>query len=277
MARPIKNGVKRFYLRTDLSSTPVYRELCATVGISGIGTLIVILSKIYAQGYELKVTDEFVNDIAVLVGKKKEQIKALIKRAVRLGIFDQKPYEDEAILTSEEIVKCYKRESNAYRTGLLAVLGIYATKTVNKQNDDVEKELTDLRDLASYVEHPADPTLKQLREDNKEIYAEVSSAYKEILGRYLPVPRVLTATRRTAIVSINTELNKVGMTWKEYFEKVRASPFLTGQNNRGWRANFDWLLGKKNLYKVIDGVFDRPGTRIDNKYVARKEEYEQWL
>ena len=42
----------------------------------------------------------------------------------------------------------------------------------------------------------------------------------------------------------------------EAFKKVAASSFLTGDNDRGWRADFDWILNENNLVKILEGKYD---------------------
>ncbi len=39
-------------------------------------------------------------------------------------------------------------------------------------------------------------------------------------------------------------------------EKVKQSPFLLGQNNRGWVITFDWFLKPTNFQKVMEGQYD---------------------
>jgi len=43
--------------------------------------------------------------------------------------------------------------------------------------------------------------------------------------------------------------------WEEFFASVKNSAFLTGQNNRGWRANLRWLLKKQNFEKVLNNEY----------------------
>lgn len=46
----------------------------------------------------------------------------------------------------------------------------------------------------------------------------------------------------------------------EFTEAISAigrSPFLRGENGRGWRADFDWMLEPKNFTKLTEGTFDR--------------------
>jgi len=49
--------------------------------------------------------------------------------------------------------------------------------------------------------------------------------------------------------------------WAEALTKVRDSPFLRGDNDRGWRADFDFLLQESSFTKLLEGkytVMDRP-------------------
>ena len=43
--------------------------------------------------------------------------------------------------------------------------------------------------------------------------------------------------------------------WQKYFEYVRESAFLTGNGDRGWKANLEWLVKKRNLVNVIEGEY----------------------
>jgi hypothetical protein len=50
--------------------------------------------------------------------------------------------------------------------------------------------------------------------------------------------------------------------WGPVFERINASPFCRGINDRGWRADFDFALKPGTAAKVMEGKYDpRPGTR----------------
>lgn len=54
---------------------------------------------------------------------------------------------------------------------------------------------------------------------------------------------------------------------KVVFQKAEASSFLKGENNRKWKANFDWLINETNFAKVLDGNYDDKrgnGANTDN-------------
>ena len=42
-------------------------------------------------------------------------------------------------------------------------------------------------------------------------------------------------------------------------ENVRQSPFLNGDNKRGWEVTFDWFLRPNNFPKVLDGNYNAGG------------------
>jgi hypothetical protein len=44
---------------------------------------------------------------------------------------------------------------------------------------------------------------------------------------------------------------------REALKKITESPFLSGDNDRGWRADFDWLISNDtNLVKILEGKYD---------------------
>lgn len=48
-------------------------------------------------------------------------------------------------------------------------------------------------------------------------------------------------------------------------ERLRASRFCRGQGERGWKANFDWLLGEGNLAKVLNGGWGTGTDRFEDQ------------
>ncbi len=44
--------------------------------------------------------------------------------------------------------------------------------------------------------------------------------------------------------------------WVEIIERIAKSKFCCGENERGWRATFDWLLQPETALKVLEGKYD---------------------
>jgi DNA-binding transcriptional MocR family regulator len=69
----------------------------------------------------------------------------------------------------------------------------------------------------------------------------------------LPVARSLPPGRRK---SINARFREHGAdTWATVLENIRASDFLQGKNDRGWRPNLDWIIKPENYAKVLEGNY----------------------
>ena len=99
-------------------------------------------------------------------------------------------------------------------------------------------------------------------EEDKANKTKISKA-QQVVDRYNAIctnlPRVvrLTDKRRRAVRLIHDK----GYTPEqldEVFRKSQASSFCTGQNDRHWKADFDWLLNESNLVKVLEGKYDNP-------------------
>lgn len=44
--------------------------------------------------------------------------------------------------------------------------------------------------------------------------------------------------------------------WKAFFKYISQSDFLMGRK-KDWKANFEWIITKKNFYKIIEGNYHR--------------------
>ena len=64
----------------------------------------------------------------------------------------------------------------------------------------------------------------------------------------------MTPQRRRSIATRMREHGPEG--WQIALDRVAASRFLQGENDRGWRITLDWLISPKNFEKVVDGSYD---------------------
>ncbi|CAI0728119.1 helix-turn-helix domain-containing protein [Serratia grimesii] len=84
-------------------------------------------------------------------------------------------------------------------------------------------------------------------------YQDVADAYNEILGDRLPKVQELNEKRKRQIKRLLGELHEPTLdAVKAYFETFgdAAGPFYFGDNNRSWRAGFDYLLRSDVLVKT---------------------------
>ena len=73
------------------------------------------------------------------------------------------------------------------------------------------------------------------------------------------LPKVLriSKSRREKIKARLEEMNHEVEMLEKLFKKIEKTPFLKGENKRGWVANFDWVFeNDKNWIKVLEGNYD---------------------
>lgn len=58
----------------------------------------------------------------------------------------------------------------------------------------------------------------------------------------------------------------------EAVAKISESRFCLGENDRGWKADFDWFLKPGTIEKVIEGKYDNPA-----RTVSRRKEPESFI
>ena len=70
-----------------------------------------------------------------------------------------------------------------------------------------------------------------------------------------PQVQMFNADRRTAL---SQRISDTGgqAEWCEAIDRAARSPLLTGNNDRGWKADFDWLAKPKNFTKLMEGNYD---------------------
>jgi hypothetical protein len=44
--------------------------------------------------------------------------------------------------------------------------------------------------------------------------------------------------------------------WQRAMDALERSAFCRGENDRGWRADFDFLLQPKSFTKLLEGAYD---------------------
>jgi len=77
--------------------------------------------------------------------------------------------------------------------------------------------------------------------------------------------RSITGNRKTQTAA---RFNEYGLSgFFDLFEKVTASIFLCGGGERGWKADYDWLITPANMQKVLEGKYDNDQCNIPASHV----------
>lgn len=84
-------------------------------------------------------------------------------------------------------------------------------------------------------------------------YQQVIDLYNASCGT-MPKVTKLTDKRKRSIKACIAQ----GYTVEDLgnaFQKAAQTPFLTGENERSWRANFDFIIKPDNLLKILEGNY----------------------
>lgn len=118
-------------------------------------------------------------------------------------------------------------------------------------NDELNSSTqTHIQDIPPNGGSPNPPSRRDVAEEMLEVW-------KTELGGVLSVPSKLTTDRITLANSrFRQEFHENLDEWRAYCQAIRSKPFLIGDNNRHWRADFDWALKQKSALGVLEGKYD---------------------
>jgi len=88
------------------------------------------------------------------------------------------------------------------------------------------------------------------------------------------LPKVIKVTdkRKRLIVSREKEYSKDDL--KKVIDLTAESAFLNGDNDRGWTANFDWIMEKRNFIKILEQTYKNKTNGKTKRNITR-EQFEQ--
>jgi len=116
------------------------------------------------------------------------------------------------------------------------------------------------RDVADEPADEAEPDLIKLDRADAvpvETLKAMASIWRDVCGDVLPVPRGLDKGRQAALRRrFSDTFGRSLDQWRDFCQRVRGSPFLTGENSSGWRADLDFMLKPKNANKLLEGGYD---------------------
>jgi hypothetical protein len=82
----------------------------------------------------------------------------------------------------------------------------------------------------------------------------VVEVWNDIAAKHgLPAVKKITPERRKKLRTFIRRHSIDDIT--EAISAIPRSPFLLGQNDRGWQATFDWFLEPRNLTKLTEGTY----------------------
>lgn len=198
----------------------------------------------------------FPDDIAAALDIETEHVETIMKHMIGkvmdakgalTGWEKRQPKREDK--TSTDRVRAW-REKQAKQTEREC----NATKRPDTDTDtDTEIESTDPK---GSLAPGAAPSLSEAR----DLYNETAKA----VG--LPRCQMLTKARKSHLRQRLIECGGIEG-WKAALAKVRDSPFCRGDNDKGWRADLDFLVQPKSFTKLMEGAYDhRNGAQRNGKH-----------
>jgi hypothetical protein len=121
-----------------------------------------------------------------------------------------------------------------------------------KQIEREEEERDDEADHVGFW-----PELSKEESPKKDIIAPIFEKWATMEG----VPRITTITEsRKKLAYARMKEPFFRENWIAGMEAIRQSPFLTGKNDRGWKADIDWFLRPDSLPKILEGKYETQKT-----------------
>lgn len=93
----------------------------------------------------------------------------------------------------------------------------------------------------------------------KITYSMIQDAYNEICSPTFPACAVMNDKRKRQIKAMgniqfmgNKPFASGIQVWRQYFEDCLTNPHWRGENDRGWKADFDFVTNTRNAIKLME-------------------------
>jgi hypothetical protein len=254
MARPIKQGLDYFPLDVDLDEKVELIE--AKHGIAGFGILIKLFQKIYKEGYFLEVTEESLLLFSKRISVNINDINAVINDCLRYQIMDERLFKEYKILTSVGIQKRYLTAVD--RRKEIELIQEYILVNINGINANINWINTCSGTQSKVKESKVkESKVKESKEDEPPQKTIID--YQFIVDNYhtmCPKMNKVEVINDTRKGYMNARVGEFGI--EKVISVIRMageSDFLNGNNDKAWKADFEWIMRPTNFIKVMEGKY----------------------
>lgn len=174
-----------------------------------------------------------------------------IKKLVGLG---KKP--SDFLMEKFPIGNCGKRKNERLEKEREKQLAFRESRAENAKKRWNKESTSNARASRSTCKKDALQSSSSSSEKNRDAGAsqEVVDLWNSIT--ILPSVRAVTTKRKTAIAS-RLKDGFFRDNWKSAMIQIPQQPFLLGENNRGWKADFDWFLQPDTVAKITEGKYSQ--------------------
>ena len=149
-----------------------------------------------------------------------------------------------------EIAKFREKSEKASNAGKAS-----AQRRLNERSTDVQP--TNNQEPITNNQEPKEISCKQDKSSPDELTVEdVVEAWNDLADQCgLAKVLKLNDTRRKQVKARIREYNTED--WSKAMGAIYRSKFLRGENDRGWKADFNFLLNPNKFIKLLEGSYDR--------------------
>jgi hypothetical protein len=123
-------------------------------------------------------------------------------------------------------------------------------KIIKKEGVQGEKEKSEKREFKTWCE---------------SIIAQWNEFAEKV--ELVKVSDVISGSKRER--SLKARFKEKGFDFSKILQKIAQSDFLLGNNKKGWRITFDWLICPSNYVKVLEGNYDTTSVPKDTVRASR--------
>lgn len=292
MARPNKTGLSYFPMDIDLFQDIRIRKLIKYQGGKAVTVYALLLCLIYQRGYYMRWDEELPFIISEQTGFEEAYILEVIRSCMALGLLSKELYDNERIITSKGIQKRYqsickllKRRSDITEYSLIdgekEPIISEETRVISEETKVISEETAlnsvkmpqkEKENKKKEISTGVDTKKGKLSLPKTEIidFTALCDYYNKLFIGKIPVVVKLTEKRKSSVRARATEHGKEAI--MQVFQKVLHSPFLLGDNDRGWKCDFDWIFNPNNFVKILEGNYDGESNGSNrNAYTSKQE------
>lgn len=252
MARPNKEGLEYFSLDTDIANDDKIKLIKAKHGLTGFAIVILLLTKIYKEGYYYHWSEDeqylFADDARVDLNT----VTTIVNDCITRGFFSQELYQKYGILTSRGIQKrflqaCTRRKkltlvreyfiADDHLEVLQKVIVTFKYINVCNNSDKLELALTEIPQIEIEIEKEKEIEIETETKENRACANEV------VVDNLYPLGN---AAEETAVTMVGGgHALELSAEFKSFWQ---AYPRKAGQD-RAWEA---WEIILSEGYRAID-------------------------
>jgi hypothetical protein len=293
MARSKKKGLDYFPFDVDFFSDIKVRKLIRHQGGKAVAVYACLLCEIYRNGYYIGRDNELAFILSEILGYNETYIQNVINDLLALGLIDRDMYNENNILTSVGIQKRYMEISSivSHRKYVISEYCLIESENLQEKTEVLRDETEVLRRKTDIPRRETDDlrrksAQRKVKERKVKEIKETSGTSREVPCRQHVDPpdpidfnslidwfnettkgvfgRLRLPLSKMRADMIKARIREHGKeTFCEVIRLAMASDFLKGQNNRLWKATFDWMIKPSNFDKILTGNYDnkqQPGT-----------------